>query len=302
MRRILKWIGIVLGVLLGLVVLAAVILYAVGTSKLNKTLRIQPEAVEVPSDSASIERGRHLVEGILLCQECHGDNLGGTLMVDEPGMGRVYAANLTSGKGGAGASFTDADFVRAIRHGVAPDGRELAIMPAEIFNHLSDQDLGALIAYLKTVPPVDNETPKPQLMPLGRIMLAAGMLGNDVFPAELIDHTAPLPPAPEPGITAAYGEYLSSVSGCPACHGPDLSGAKLEQEGGAFAPNLTPGGELAGWDEAGFVTALRTGVTPSGHQLNPENMPWKIFSRATDDELKAIWLYLQSLPAKQSSN
>jgi hypothetical protein len=130
-------------------------------------------------------------------------------MVDEPGMGRVYAANLASGKGGAGASFTDADFVRAIRHGVAPDGRELAIMPSQIFNHLSDQDLGALIAYLKTVPPVDNETPKPQLMPLGRIMLTAGMLGNDVFPAELIDLPAPRRIRAEPSSTVHRPSSIS---------------------------------------------------------------------------------------------
>ena len=62
------------------------------------------------------------------------------------------------------------------------------------------------------------------------------------------------------------------------------------------APNLTRGGEMDGWSEEDFIATMRTGVTPSGHQLN-DFMPWKYFGQMTDDELKAVWMYLQSLPA-----
>jgi hypothetical protein len=67
--------------------------------------------------------------------------------------------------------------------------------------------------------------------------------------------------------------------------------------------NLTQGGELIGWTLDDFMTTMRTGVTPSGHQLDDEYMPWKtIFQYMTDEELEAIWLYLQSLPPREFGN
>lgn len=230
---------------------------------------------------------------VYLCQRCHTENLGGEVYFAIPGLLSIPTPNLTSGAGGVGSFYTDADWGRAIRHGVAPDGRALLIMPSQTFYYLSDEDLGALIAYVKSVPPVDNELPEWRIEPMGRLMDAVGM-----FPpiaVDQINHTGPRPTAPEPGVTVAYGEYLAR--NCTECHGANLNGMPFGPPGEEVpSPNLTPGGELASWSEGDFIHTLRTGLTPGGHQLSVD-MPWPYFGRMTDDELKAVWMYLQSLPA-----
>jgi mono/diheme cytochrome c family protein len=167
-------------------------------------------------------------------------------------------------------------------------------MPARIWYQLSDEDLGALIAYLKNIPSVDNEFPKRKIGPAFRLMLTLGLA--PVSEAPLIDHSASRPSAPQPGVTLEYGEYLAL--GCTACHGPNMNGGTIRDLNGELvtALNLTPGGELQGWSEEDFITALRTGETPSGHVMS-EIMPWRYVGQMTDKELQAIWLYIQSLPA-----
>jgi mono/diheme cytochrome c family protein len=127
-------------------------------------------------------------------------------------------------------------------------------------------------------------------------MLALGLLPPEIIPNVIsIDHNAPRPIAPEPGVTVEYGKYLAHT--CVICHGQELNG-KTISEGGPekyVALNLTPGGELRGWSEEDFITTMRTGVTPSGHHII-DVMPWKYFSQMNDGELKAMWMYLQSLP------
>ena len=123
MKKVLKWIGIVLAGLVGLLVLASIVLYAMGSARLNKTYEVQLENIAIPTSESAIARGQHLVEALTFCQECHGDNLGGEVFIDEPMIGTVYTPNLTSGQGGVGATYTDGDYVRTIRHGVNPEGR-----------------------------------------------------------------------------------------------------------------------------------------------------------------------------------
>lgn len=294
MKKALKWIGIVLGGLVGLLVLAAGVLYAVGSAQLNKTRDIQAESIPIPNDESALARGEHLME-VALCTECHGQDLSGDVIFDESGIGTVYAANIT----GLGATHSDADLVRAIRHGVGTDGRQLVVMPADLYINLSAEDLGAAIAYLKTVPPVENNLPEPELTLMGRVLLAAGMFG-DVFPAEVIDHNQPFPTMPEIGANIAYGEYLAAATGCTSCHGENLAGGEFDPEAPP-APNLTPGGELSHWSEAEFIQTMRTGVSPHGHELDPEFMPWEGFAKLRDDELKGLWMYLQSLPPVSST-
>ena len=297
MRRVLKWIGIGLGGFIGVIVVALVVVYFIGGSRLNKTYDIQPAAVEVPlGDPAAVERGRHVVTAIGLCAECHGQNLAGQILEDDPVFGILVPANLTSGKGGVGASYSDLDFVRAIRHGVDAEGKALPIMPSKYYNKLSDADLGAVIAYIRSLPPVDNELPESNLRVLGRILLVAGQLAG-FFEAEEIDHDAPRPPAPEIGVTAQYGKYLATL--CTACHGSDLSGGMVPGEGpdAPLAPDITSRGGPGRWSEEQFMATLRSGTTPEGKQLDNENMPWQAVGKMTDDELKAVWLYLRSLPA-----
>lgn len=297
LRKILKWIGIVLGGLLGLLLVTFLVLYTIGTVKwkrLHGSYDVPVETIRVPTDQAAIARGEHIVT-TRMCRECHTETLSGQT-VGASGLFTFGIPNLTPGKGGVGTANTDADWVRAIRHGVGHDGRGLALMPSYVFYYLSDEDLGAVIAYLKSLPPVDNRLPPTDLGPVGRVMLALGKLPPDISkPAVVrIDHSAPRPVAPEPGVTREYGQYLTRI--CKACHGEQLSGQIIRENGEFLAPNLTPGGELATWSEEDFKTTLRTGVTPAGHKLL-DAMPWKYVGQMTDDELKAVWLYLQSLPA-----
>ena len=296
-RKIFKWIGIVLGSLIGLLVLAFVVLYTIGTVEWNKMhgqYDVPVEAVTVPTDADSIERGKH-VAIIHMCGGCHNDDFSG-VSDSAPGLITVAIPNLTAGAGGVGATNTDEDCVRAIRHGIGNDKRPLLLMPSSFWYYLSDEDLGALIAYLKSVPPVDNELPKTELGPLGRVFLALGLLPPEINPNYFsIDHNAPRPAMPPAGVTTEYGLYLART--CMLCHGENLNGKTLSEGGPSYlSTNLTPGGELAYWSDDDFIKTLRTGVTPSGHQL-AKTMPWNYFGQMTDDELKAVWMYLQSLPA-----
>jgi mono/diheme cytochrome c family protein len=298
MKKVLKWVGIVLGALVGLVIIAMAVVYIVSSIRFNKTYDVTPSVVDVPSDSSSIERGHHLVT-IRGCTDCHGADLAGKVMIDDPALGTIYAANLTSGKGGVGAEFSDADFFRVLEHGVDPEGKSVYVMPSEEFTHLGDQDLADIIAYIRSVPPVDAEHPEPRIGPMGRIFFLAGQL--PLMPAELIDQSAPRPTAPAPGPTAEYGSYLAIT--CEGCHGPTLSGGPAPGAPPDTPPaaNLTPGGELVGWNEADFAKAVRTGVKPDGRKIDPF-MPVANFSEMTDDEVTAVWLYLQSIPAKPFGN
>jgi mono/diheme cytochrome c family protein len=295
MRKVLKWIGIVLGGLIGLVVLALVVIYFIVGARLNKTYDIPAEAVTVPTDAATVKRGEVLTN-YAGCTDCHTANLAGDIWEDTAIFARFGPANLTSGAGGIGNTFGDADWVRAIRHGIGTDGKPLIVMPSHLYYYLSDADLGAIIAYVKSVSPVDKESSPNTLGPLGRVI---ALLEPNFIPAALIDHTGPRPVAPEPGVTVEYGQYLGRV--CQECHGPNLAGEVGEAGAEEPAPaNLTPGGDLATWSEADFIETIRTGRTPTGRQLNPQDMPWPGFSRLSDDELRALWLYLQSVPAQET--
>ena len=205
MKKVLKWIGILLGLLVGLIVLTIGVIYAITQARLNKTYSIQVEPISISTDAATIERGQH-VAVIRFCTECHGANMAGRMFFDDPVIGRIATTNLTSGKGGVGGELRDEDWVRAIRHGIRPNGKPLLIMPAGEFYYLSDADLGAVIAYVKSLPPVDNELPANKIGPLFRV----AMVFMDVvtLPAEVIDHGASRPIAPEVGATVEYGRYL----------------------------------------------------------------------------------------------
>lgn len=293
MGKVFKWIGIVLGSLIGLLLVSGAVLYFIGESRLNKVYAVEASNLTIPTDTASIEYGKHRAEA--LCQGCHGEDLSG---IDDwfnaPPLGRISSANLTSGEGGLGSSFTVEDYVRAIRHGIDRDGKPIFMTAVPATSNLSDEDLASIIAYLKTLPPVDHVTKERHFTPLARILLAAGVLGD--LPAEAVSH-APHVTAPARGATAEYGKYLVDTNDCRVCHGPDLNGGPFPDPTiTKISPNLTPGGELAAWTEGQFYTAIKTGMTPGGHQLDPEFMPWNYYRNFYDEELQAIWLYLQTLP------
>ena len=296
MLRVLKWLGIVLGVLLGIILLAGLGLYAKARMEITKTYDMPTTALTV-SSQGSVARGEHLAT--VMCKECHGDDLGGNpAFLDDPVIGTFVTPNLTSGKGGLGSEFTDADFIRVLRHGIKPNGQSVFIMPAKDYAYMADQDIADILAYLRSAPPVDRETREPHIRPtpLGSVMYGAGLFGN-LLGASLVDHTAAPPAAPQPGVSAEYGAYLMRINSCRDCHGQELAGGKSDEPGAPPAPNLTDGGELRAWTDEQFIAALRTGITPSGAELRSEWMPWKYKGQMTDEELKAIWAYLKSLPA-----
>ncbi len=294
MKKWLGWLGLAATGVVGLVLVCAACVYGLSEARLRKNWEVKAATLAIPADSVSIARGDHLVHSLGGCAECHGEKLQGKKMIDEPVFARVSSINLTRGKGGVGALLTDADFVRALRNGVGPNGRALVIMPSRDYGNLSDADVAAIIAYLHTIPSVDNETSAPRLGPVARAMLVAGKL--PFFDAEVIDHERPHVASVTPSVTAGYGAYLASV-GCKGCHGPALAGGPIP--GGPPdsppAANLTPGGSLKNWTEQDFVNTIRTGVRPNKIPLN-EAMPWKVFRNLTDDELAAVWMYLKTLP------
>lgn len=298
MRNVLKWIGVVLGSLIGLVVIAVVVILLSGRSRFNQTYDIPVPALDMPTDETAVARGEHLVKAVAHCGYCHGENLEGDYLENDPStIGVIVAPNLTSGEGGIGAAYTTEDWVRTLRHGLTPEGRSVFVMPSVMFNRLSQDDLAATIAYLQSVPAVDNVLPETEPGPMAFALLAAGPL-QSAQSAPRIDHEAPFVNAPPEGETAEYGEYLARIAQCSGCHGPELAGGQACQDC-PIGPNLTPGGELQGWAQDDFVTALRTGMHPTGRQLS-EFMPWPYFQHMTDTELAALWAYLQSQPARET--
>jgi mono/diheme cytochrome c family protein len=167
-------------------------------------------------------------------------------------------------------------------------------MPAIFFYNLSDADLGAIIAYIRSLPPVDTTLPDLSLGPVGRFFVVVEPM---VVSAPQIDHFAPRPPAPEIGVTAAYGEYLAF--NCRTCHGPDMGGLPPDPGGGN---NLTPGGAVGNWTAEEFIQTIRTRITPEGRQIDPEMAPiFRTIGNMSDDELTAIYLYVQSLPPVENT-
>lgn len=286
MPRWLRWTGRFLAGLLLLVVLALAVVYAVSSIAMRRTYEFPDAAVRAATDSASLVWGQHLMEAIAKCQDCHDADLGGRMMMNDPAFARLAATNLTSGRGGI-SGYSDADLERAIRHGVGPDKRPLVFMPSEAYSALTDEDLAALIGYLRTFRPVDREHPEPRVGPIARMLYLTGKF--PLLPVEIARHDA-VRPAQAPGVTVEYGRYLATIGGCNGCHGPTLAG-----EANPDAPDITVG-RLPAWTEEDFFRALREGKRPDGTTIDPTRMPWVRSGLMTDDEIRAVWTYIRSLP------
>lgn len=301
MRKAFKWTGIVVGSIVGLLLLALGIVYIVSSIKLNAAYAVTPETIPVPSDSATLAQGKHLVTAIAKCVDCHGERLEGKVFIDAFPLGTIITPNLTSGKGGIGSTYTDADWIRAIRYGVNREGKGLKIMPSDEYWHNSDVELGAIIAYVKSVPPVDNELEESSVGPLGRVLYVTGQL--PLLPVESIDLSAKRAEVPSAGATVEYGKHLATVSGCSGCHGANLSGGKIPGTPPDWPPagNLTPHQSgLGSYSEADFFHALREGVKKNGERMDAQYMPWKATSLMKDEEIRALWAYLNTVPPMET--
>lgn len=288
-KKIFKWIGKAVLTVIVLALLGYCYIYFNVKSRLNKTYEVAVTTFPIPTDSSAIAKGKHLaiIKG---CNECHGENLAGKIMADDAMMGRLSSANLTGGKGGIGARFTTYDWLMALQHGLDTARKPLLLMPSHETAQLSQTDMAAIIAYCRSVQPVDNELPENKV---GFMACTLGYFDKFVLiPAEKIDHTAKLRPAPDTTSLVAYGKYLS-VS-CQSCHRPDMKGGDPVIPGGPAVPNLTASGATGKWTYEQFTQILRTGKRPDGYQINNDNMPWKMTAAYSQKEIQALYKFLKS--------
>lgn len=295
----LKWIGTVITGLLTLITTALLALALIGFAKLNERHTNPVADVRVTDTPEQIARGERLAQ---LCVNCHTkDNqlpLAGTNLIAKfglPALGTLYAPNLTPT--GNIQDWSDGELIRAIREGVHKNGRSLLIMPSEIFRNMSDDDIQALVAYLRSQPGTGSPTPDNRFNLFGALFL------------NLSDFRTAQPPvgrvtAPQAG-TIEYGKYMVDVIGCRDCHGDQLQG-KVDngQPGPPPGPNLTL--IVPNWTEEQFMTFFNTGQLPGGGTVpiltlpsgfSEPRMPWtEVRAVATDDELREMYAYLHSLP------
>jgi len=273
-------------------VFALILLVLSGTSTRGMWMLYGPRGrpvrdIQVERTPERIARGQHIAN--TMCAGCHSLNgelplSGGKNLSDEAGipLGDLYTINLTPA--GPMAPWSDGQIFRAIRDGADERGRRLPVMSAQRARNLSDDDIYSVIAFLRSQPPVQHETPPPRPSFLAAIMAGAGML--PLLPGMAPESIPPRAPADD----AAYGEYIVKWIGCDECHGPNYTGGG----GGVLpiGPNLR---SMKGWTREQFIAAMRTGTTPFGKQLDTLGMPWKFYGRMTDIELSAVHKYLTSL-------
>lgn len=244
----------------------------------------------------AVERGRHLLQSRYACAECHGRNFGGGTMIDAPVMGRLLGPNLTGGRGGRVASYRPADWDRIVRHGVLPDGRP-AVMPAEDFQLMSDQELSDIVAYITSLPPVDQEVPAPTWGPIGKLLIATGRLPLAV--EKLSSGGDPHPVGPPPAdVSVEFGRHLAG--GCIGCHRENYAGGPILGGDPSWPParNLTAHAEgVVTWTYDQFARAMRDGLRPDGAALKPPMTLIAPYAKnITEVEMQALWKFLQSLP------
>lgn len=298
-RRWLRRLGIFIGVLLGLLAVAAIGVFAMSSQRLQRRFEVPDTALTIPTDQASIARGDHLAH-TRGCMDCHGEQgRGGVFLRAMPVM-ELRPSNITPG--GRTARWSGSDWVRAVRHCVRPGGLGIPFMPCGDFRFMGDEDLGAIVAYLRTLPASPNDPGSSVLGPVGRVLFLKGDLPFLV--AESIDHRAPVPPAPPAGPTAGYGRYLAA--GCTGCHGANYSGGRIPGTPPDWPPaaNITSDQStgIGAMTEAQFMAALTEGRTRDGRTINPMHMPWRQFARLTPDERMAIWNFIRTLPPRPAGN
>lgn len=295
MKRWIKWAagaGVTLGVL---VAAAAVVGTTLAEKKGQRLVKVNVRPVAIPADAQSLERGKYLFSS-RGCVDCHGANGAGREFVNDGRGLRLAGPNITPGEGKVVVRYTPEDWVRVLRHGIKPDGRPLFVMPSEDYNRFTDADLGALVAYVRSLPPQPGGDAVLELSLPVKLMYGFGGIQDA---AEKIDHSLPPATAVAEGVTVAHGAYVANM--CISCHGPGLSGGKIPGTPPDWAPaaNLTPGegNAMARYKDAGaFAAMLRSGKRPDGTPVTV--MPFESLREINDVDAQALYAYLQTVPAR----
>lgn len=286
----------VMALVAGGLVIAAASLYGLGSwstaAALAERQRLPAVALPIAADAAQIAHGAHLTR-TRGCMDCHGETLTGKHVVDAGPVMQIHAPNLTPG----GVPLDPVTFEHAVRHAVGRNGQMLLLMPSSDYSLMSNEDVAAIYAYLKSLPADPTVQPESRIGPVGRVLYLFGQL--PIFEAPRIDHArASRGDAAPVDDVRAYGAYLAQT--CRGCHGAELAGGPMPgQPPGVPDPaNLTPDASgLGGWREADFVQAMRQGKRPDGSAIHPF-MPWRTMGQMRDDELHALWTYLHQQPAR----
>lgn len=249
--------------------------------------------IHVEGTPEQVSRGEYVVH--LGCIGCHGANGSGSLpltggvdMAATDGfgfIGRTVTANLTPG--GNLANYTDGEIFRAIRMSVDNKGRKLGFMGFLSYNQLSDEDIVAVIAYLRSLPADPGTGPGGDDLNI----LGVALLGANIFPSAppVEGVVAALPP----GVTPEYGKYVALLGDCSGCHGADMTGTPAGGFGPPPSPNPRPFVKTLTVEE--FIQTMRTGVRPNGIPF-ADSMPWETASRMTDQDLAALYALLSAEP------
>ena len=293
MKRWIKWSAAGLGLAVLLVAGAAVVGTQLAERKRMRQVSVPVQPVAYVSDAQALERGKYLFQS-RGCADCHGANGGGRDFVNDGKGTRIAGPNITPG--GVVAGYKPEDWVRTIRHGVKPDGRPALIMPSEDYNRFTNEDLAALVAYVRSLPP---QSPRAAVVELP--LPAWVLYGFGAIPdaAQRIDHSLPPSTPVAAAVTVQHGAYVANM--CIGCHGEKLSGGKIP--GGPpdwpAAANITPGeGSAMGRykDAAQFMAMMRSGKRPDGSAI--QVMPFGSLSVMNDVDTQALYAYLKTVPAR----
>nr|WP_244934661.1 cytochrome c [Leptospira vanthielii] len=277
--------------LVGILVVLVTTIYALSSARMNKTYEVKSVPIPKFSKPVDLAEGKRLYQS-RGCGDCHDIDGSGRTFIEDPALGRFSGSNLTSGKGGILTERTDEELAIAIRHGVGKNGRALLFMPSTDFQGITNEDVGKLIAFLRSLPVVNKPQGDLKAGPLGRFLFLIGEIPVFVS-AEIINHEAIHLTNITPSISLEYGKYVAST--CTGCHGFSLKGGPIQGAPPEWPPaqDISKNG-LTHYSEASFIQTIRTGKRPDGSEMKFP-MPWKSLGQLTDTELKALWKYLQTI-------
>jgi mono/diheme cytochrome c family protein len=278
-RKVLRWLGYVLAGIVILAFLFAAWVWFASARVLGETHQAAAERLVRPTAAQLADAGRQA--RILGCLSCHGEGLRGRMMFDAGPVGRVWAPNLTE----LAPRINDQQLAQGIRQGIGHDGRALYVMPSPMYARLSDQEVAAMIAWMRGLPRSSERVPENEWGPLGRFLLAKGDIPSALSRIEEFRIRLPY----DTGLAQAAGRRLAATV-CSECHGPDLAGGRPTPD------TLAPGLSIVGaYDAAQFRRLLRTGVPPSGRDLGlMRAIARDDTSHLTDVEINQLFGYLQA--------